>query len=283
MAPPAAHAADLHTHTLASDGTLTPEELVARAAARGVRILSVTDHDTMASVRAAIVAGAATGMRVVPGVELSVRVPAGTMHLLGYFHEPEPPSVVARLAGLREGRVRRAERIISRLDQLGAPVEMENVRARAAGAVGRPHIADELVAAGHVRSRQAAFERFLADGGPAWVPTEGLGPREAIDLVREAGGAPALAHPASLRMNPEQLAAFVQRLAGHGLAGIEVHRPEHSPERRLELRRIAQRFGLVATGGSDFHHPGGLNEPGDSGTPPLPADAADRLLATCAM
>jgi 3',5'-nucleoside bisphosphate phosphatase len=283
MASPPAHAADLHTHTLASDGSLTPEALVARAAERGVRTLSVTDHDTMASVRAAIVAAIATDMRVVPGVELSVRVPVGTMHLLGYFHEPEPPAVIARLADLREGRLRRAERIVARLVALGAPVEMERVRARAAGAVGRPHIADELVAAGHVPTRQAAFERFLADGGPAWVPTEGLGPRDAIDLVREAGGAPALAHPASLRMNPEQLSAFVQRLAGHGLAGIEVHRPEHGPERRRELRRIAQRFGLVATGGSDFHHPGGLNDLGDTGTPPLPADAADRLLATCAM
>lgn len=283
MAPPAGPSADLHTHTLASDGSLTPEELVARATARGVRTLSVTDHDTMASVRAAIVAGTAAGMRVVPGVELSVRVPVGTMHLLGYFHEPEPPAVIARLADLRDGRIRRAERIVANLAALGAPVEIERVLARAAGAVGRPHIADELVAAGHVPSRQAAFERFLADGGPAWVPTEGLGPRDAIDLVREAGGAPALAHPASLRMSSEQLSAFVQRLAGHGLAGIEVHRPEHGPERRHELRRIAQRFGLVATGGSDFHHPGGLNEPGVTGVPPLPADAADRLMATCAL
>lgn len=283
MASPAGHSADLHTHTLASDGSLTPEELVARAATRGVGTLSVTDHDTMASVRAAIVTGAAVGMRVVPGVELSVRVPVGTMHLLGYFHEPEPPTVIARLAELREGRIRRAERIVANLAALGAPVELERVLARAAGAVGRPHIADELVAAGLVPNRQAAFERFLADGGPAWVPTEGLGPRDAIDLVREAGGAPALAHPASLRMSSEQLSAFVQRLAGHGLAGIEVHRPEHGPERRHELRRIAQRFGLVATGGSDFHHPGGLNEPGDTGVPPLPEDAADRLLATCGL
>jgi predicted metal-dependent phosphoesterase TrpH len=282
MTSPAGSRADLHTHTRASDGSLSAAELVARAAACGVSTLSITDHDTMASVREAIVAGATAGVRVVPGVELSVRVPVGTMHLLGYFHESEPPSVIARLAELREGRVRRAERIVTRLAGLGAPIEIDRVRARAAGAVGRPHIADELVAAGHVPTRQAAFERYLADGGPAWVPTEGLSPRDAIDLVREAGGAPALAHPASLRMGTEQLSAFVQRLAGQGLAGIEVHRPEHGPERRHELRRIARRFGLVATGGSDFHHPGGLNEPGDTGIPPLPPDAAERLLATCA-
>lgn len=271
--------ADLHCHTTASDGALVPEALVELAAGRGVGTLAVTDHDTLASLPAAASAAAAHGMRLVFGVELSVRVPHGSMHLLGYFDEPAPPALLGWLEELRAGRVTRAERIVGRLGDLGAGVEMADVLARAGGPVGRPHIADAMVAAGHVADRRQAFDRYLADGGPAWVPTQGLGPTEAIALVAEAGGASALAHPASLRLDGPRLGSAVQRLAARGLGGIEVHRPEHHPERLRAYRRLAARFGLVATGGSDFHHPDGPLRPGDTGEPPLPADAIDRLMA----
>jgi 3',5'-nucleoside bisphosphate phosphatase len=242
----------------------------------------VTDHDTLAGVAEAQEAGPSHGVRVVAGVELSVRAPSGSLHLLGYFPCADPQPLGARLAGLRDAREDRARRIVARLAEIGAPIDFADVAARAAGAIGRPHLADALVAAGHVADRQEAFDRYLADGGPAWVPHEGLAPREAIELVRGSGGAPVLAHPASLRMPPRELGAFVHRLTSHGLLGIEVHRPEHTPERRDHLTGIARRLRLVAAGGSDFHRPEEALRPGDTGTPPLPPDAIDRLLEAAA-
>ena len=241
-------------------------------------MLAVTDHDTLDGVPEALAAGAALGVRVVPGVELSVRAPSGSLHLLGYFREPRPEPLMHRLAGLRAARAERAQRIVDRLAALGAPIRMADVAARAAGPIGRPHIADALVAAGHARDRQDAFERYLADGAPAHVAHEGTGPEEAIRLVTSSGGAAVLAHPASLRMEARELAAFVRRLRGWGLAGIEVHRPEHTPERRGTLADLARRTGLVACGGSDFHRPEDSLRPGDTGDPPLPPDTIDRLL-----
>lgn len=244
----------------------------------GVGILAVTDHDTVAGVAEATRAGEALGVRVVTGVEISVRAPSGSMHLLAYFPRAAPAAFTRRLAQLADGRRDRAERILRRLDALGAPIDMEGVAARAGGPIGRPHIADELVAAGHARTRQDAFDRYLADGGPAWVPHDGLGPEEAVRMVRDAGGAPSLAHPGTLRLARDHLRGFVGRLVGAGLLGIEVHRPEHLPERRHEYGRLASAHGLVPTGGSDFHGPTGALRPGDTGAPPLPVDAVDRLL-----
>ena len=248
------------------------------AAAAGVGVLAVTDHDTLDGVPEALEAGAALGVRVIPGVEVSVRAPSGSMHLLGYLTEAAPEPIASRLAALREARAARASRIVERLVAIGAPVSLADVAARAGGPIGRPHIADALVAAGHARDRQDAFDRLLADGAPAYVPHEGIEPRDAVRLVADSGGAAVLAHPASLRMTDRDLADFVRRLRGWGLAGIEVHRPDHLPERRRGLAELAARLGLVACGGSDFHRPGEGLRPGDTGDPPLPPDVADRLL-----
>lgn len=248
------------------------------AAECGVGVLAVTDHDSLAGVAEARAAGRALGVRVVPGVELSVKVPTGSMHLLGYFREEAPEPLSGRLEELRAARAARARRIVERLAAMGAPVTFEEVAGRAAGAIGRPHVAEALVAAGHARDRQDAFDRFLGNGGPADVPHEGLGPREAIALVRASGGAAVLAHPGTLDMGAKELGAFVQRLTSWGLAGIEVHRPEHTPERRRAYAELAHRNRIVAAGGSDFHRPGESLRPGDTGDPPLPADAIDRLL-----
>jgi len=226
----------------------------------------------------AVAAGQTLGVRIVPGVELSVRAPSGSLHLLGYFPHALPEPLGARLATLRAAREVRAHRIVERLAEAGVPIAFDDVAARAGDSIGRPHLADALVAAGYVADRQEAFDRYLADGGPAWVPHEGLEPREAIELVTASGGAPVLAHPASLRMPPRELGAYVHRLASWGLRGIEVHRPEHTPGRRDHLTGIARRLHLVPSGGSDFHRPEDTLRPGDTGEPPLPLETIDRLL-----
>lgn len=249
------------------------------AAAAGVGVLAVTDHDTLDGVAAALGAGRALGVRVIPGVELSVRAPSGSMHLLGYFRDAAPRPLVERLAELRAAREARARLMVERLAAAGAPVSFDDVAGRAAGPIGRPHLADAVVAAGHARDRQDAFDRFLCDDGPAAVPHRGIGPEDAVRLVTESGGAAALAHPASLRLAADALSAVVARLATAGLRGIEVHRPDHTPQRRDAYAALARRHGLVPTGGSDFHRPCDDVRPGDTGAPPLPADAIDRLLA----
>lgn len=270
---------DLHCHSTASDGALAPSEVVARAAQMGVTTLALTDHDTFAGVAEARVAADRLGIRVIPGVEMSVAIRPGSMHLLGYFADPEPAGLTAELARLREGRVERARRIVATLATLGAPIDLAAVLARAAGPVGRPHIAAELVAAGHVTTRQEAFDRFLGDGSPAWRPSLGLDPIAAVRLVRQSGGAPVLAHPASLRLGPRHLEPFIRRLAAAGLAGIEVHRPDHPPDLHRRLATLAARAGLIASGGSDFHSADGDADLGDTGAPALPSDVPDRLLA----
>jgi predicted metal-dependent phosphoesterase TrpH len=249
------------------------------AADRGLATLALTDHDTVAGVDEARAAGAAVGVRVVAGVELSVRVSQGSLHLLGYFAE-EPPSGFTRLlAGLEARRVDRAREMLARLADLGAPIAFADVADRARGPIGRPHVAEALVAAGHAADRQDAFARYLADGGPAHVPSAGLGPAAAVRAVAAAGGAPVIAHPASLGLGADDLAAAVGRLAPLGLRGLEVYRPDHTPEQREEFGALARRLGLVATGGSDFHGTEGAPPLGDTGDPPLPADALERLLA----
>ncbi len=252
--------------------------MVELAASAGVGPLALTDHDTMAGVPEALAAGARLGVPVTPAIELSVRVRHGSMHLLGYFIDPAPEPLFGRLADLAARRRERIAEVVDKLARLGAPVALADVEARAAGPVGRPHVAEALIAAGHVADRREAFERYLHDGGPAYVPSRGLEPEDAVRCVAESGGAPVLAHPASLALDRQRLEAFVRRLAGLGVRGIEVHRPEHTPAQREAYGRVAARAGLVASGGSDFHRPGGLTRLGDTGVPPLPDDVLERLL-----
>ncbi len=270
---------DLHAHTTASDGDLTPVQLVARAAAAGVGSLAVTDHDTVGGLDAAVAAGPDHGVRVIPGIELTVQVPQGSMHLLGYFTANAPPPLVEALVELTAFRESRIRTIVERLGELGIPLDWDDVRGRAAGQLGRPHVAAALVAAGHATGIQDAFDRWLADGRPAHVPSRGLDPVRAVGLVGASGGAAVLAHPASLGLRRQHLRSFVQRLGAAGLAGIEVHRPEHTADQRDAYGTIARQLQLVPSGGSDFHRPDGPFALGDTGTPGLGADVLDRLLA----
>lgn len=269
---------DLHTHTTASDGTLSPTALVAAAAGAGVTTLAVTDHDTLDGIGEARRAAVAHGMRLITGLELSVKVAHGSMHLLAYFPGDDAPRIRDHLSDVRRWRVARAERICSHLGELGVPVDLDDVLARADGAVGRPHIAEAMVAAGHVADVQEAFARWIGDGRPAARASGGLSPTEAIRLVHEAGGAAVLAHPASLALGMKKLASFVTGLASAGLDGIEVHRADHNAEKFTRYGALARELGLIATGGSDFHRPDGHSELGRTGEPPLPHTIPDRLL-----
>jgi predicted metal-dependent phosphoesterase TrpH len=269
---------DLHAHTHASDGTLAPADVVARAAARGITTLAITDHDTLDGVDEAVTAGAQLGVTIIPGIELSVRAPQGQLHVVAYLPTCDPPALRGLLRDLQQARRVRAERIASRLAELGTPVDMNAVRAAAVGSVGRPHLADALVAAGHATDRGDAFARLLGDDAPAFIPHELLGPREAIGAVDAAGGITALAHPGTLRLGLRGLESYVAHLRHLGMWGIEVHRAEHAPEQRDGYARIARRLGLVATGGSDFHGPEtGRSDLGDTGRPPLPGAVADLI------
>lgn len=240
---------DLHTHTTASDGLLSAAQLVNLARAAGVGILAVADHDSTDSVDAAIAAGAAAGVAVLPAVELNTDVPGAEVHVLGYLLEYHVPWFQQLLRRLREGRLHRAERMVQKLATLGAPIAMDRVLAFAGGgAVGRPHVARALVEAGWVRETAEAFARYIGRNGPAYVERLKVTPGEAVQIIRRAGGIPVLAHPGWLGND-----AMVEDLVGEGLEGIEVFYPDHTPAMVERYLEVARRHGLVVTGGTDFH------------------------------
>jgi len=248
---------DFHTHTCVSDGSLTPAELVRRAAANGVTGIAVTDHDTVDGIAEARAEGERCGIEVLGGIELSVNEADGSraMHILGLGLE-DPAPLRARLEALRRSREERAARIVGHLRRNGVALELAAVEAQAAGgAVGRPHVARALVELGAVRDVDEAFTRWLRRGRPAFEPNAELSAREAIEMVHAAGGVAVLAHPplSGGVDSPGGLAAFVERLVPLGLDGLEIWHPSHKPTVARRLRRIAAAHGLLETGGSDFH------------------------------
>jgi 3',5'-nucleoside bisphosphate phosphatase len=243
--------ADLHTHSTASDGTLAPADLVRQASRRGLSLIALTDHDTTSGLDEAIEAGAALGVRVILGIELSTDVTAGEVHMLGYGVDPRNDTLQQALARYRKSRLERAERIIARLRDLGVVLPEGSVQATSGDAsLGRPHIARAMIAAGYVESVSDAFDRYLGNDKPAYVASERKPtPAEAIQLILAAGGLPVHAHPFTSDAFPDSLPELVSA----GLAGIEVYYAEYPPERREGLARIAAEHGLLATGGSDYH------------------------------
>ena len=246
---------DLHMHTNASDGRSTPEELVARAAAVGIRTLSVTDHDTMASVPAASRAAAAAGIELVPGIEMTAVYDGRDVHVLGYYVDADARELREHTETQRTSRVQRAREIADRLASLGAPIDIEGLVARApagdAKSLARPQIARALVEAGHVGSVQEAFDRFLGDGCPAYLPNAGKSPEEVVAIINRAGGIASLAHPGPL--NQDEL---IPRLAKAGLAALEVYHCAHDESARQRYVELARRHGLAISGGSDYHGEG---------------------------
>ncbi|MCA1824756.1 MAG: PHP domain-containing protein [Mycobacteriales bacterium] len=252
---------DLHAHSTASDGTDPPAEVLRRARAAGVDVLALTDHDTVAGwgeARGSVPAG----LTVVPGCEVSCAVPGAlgdrrrvSVHVLAYLFDPDEPSFRQERDNLRDDRERRADAIVDRLIELGAPVSHDRVREIAGGgAIGRPHIARALVAAGVVSDVSAAFsDEWIGARGRAYVDKYALDPVHAVALIRAAGGVAVLAHPGAPTRGETVREDVIARMAAAGLAGIEVDHPDHTPETRTRLRELASDLGVVTTGSSDDH------------------------------
>ncbi len=252
---------DLHTHSSFSDGSDAPTALVAKAARFGLEALALTDHDTLQGIPEAMAAAAEHGIELVPGTEISCEWAPGTLHMVVLFLTPGPGPLQDRLEGLRRSRSRRNERIVERLHSLGMDIVYDEVLAEAGdGSVGRPHFAAVMVRKGYVPDITTAFDKYLANGRPAYVTRERLRPRDAIRLARESGAVPVVAHPHTMGLDTAaDFAAIFEELHGDGLVGVECSYSEYEPDQQALYADLARRFGLIASGGSDYH---GTYKPG---------------------
>ncbi len=260
---------DLHLHTTASDGALSPSTLVARAGSVGLTIVSVTDHDTTGGLEEAGAAARAAGITLITGIEITSVEDGQDVHILGYFFEPRDLRLVAFLEEQRADRVRRVQETVKRLGELGCCIDAAPLVARGARSgvsVGRPHIADALVAAGHAVDRTDAFDRLIGRGRPAFVPRQGASAADVVQVIRNAGGLASLAHPGLTQRDD-----LVPRLAVVGLSALEARHTDHDPSEEARYRALAGRHGLVVTGGSDFHGDAGHGAAA-LGTIALPAE-----------
>jgi predicted metal-dependent phosphoesterase TrpH len=242
---------DLHLHTTASDGLLAPAALVARAAACGLSTISVTDHDTTAGLAEAEDASRRHGLRLVPGVEITAIEASRDVHMLAYFIDPANAAFVEFLQAQRRDRLGRVRRIAARLADLGCPIDVESLLGSTVGterSVGRPQIADALIRGGYAADPDDAFNRFLGNDAPAFVPRSGPSPETVIAVVGQAGGVLSLAHPGVTKMD-----RIIPRLVSAGLASLEVRHSDHDAATEERYRQVADRHGLAVSGGSDFH------------------------------
>jgi 3',5'-nucleoside bisphosphate phosphatase len=246
---------DLHAHTMFSDGTFTPEELVSLARERGLRTLAVTDHDSTEGVDRAVAAADGTGVDIVPGVEFSTNRDGHGIHVLAYWPDLSDEPFQAELRRLREDRFRRGERMVRNLQELGYPITFERVRQIAEGKnIVRPHVAQALVEAGVVPTIEDAFTpELIAEGGRAYAPKHAIDPLDALRLIKAAGGVVVVAHPGLFRERLGVPDAVIEELADAGLDGIEAGHPDHPPDAEARYRDMAGRLGLAATGSSDCH------------------------------
>ena len=271
-------------HTTASDGRLTPAELVARAAAAGLTTISVTDHDTVAAIDSVTADAAQRGIRVIPGIEVTAVDNHRDVHMLAYFIDPANEPLADLLVKQRALRVARVTEIADRLATLNVPVDVDNLLLMAAAhpgsSVGRPQLARELVRAGHVQSIQEAFDKWLATGRPGFVPRTGPSPGDVVETIHAAGGVASFAHPGVTNRDD-----LIASLAGRGLDAIEVYHSDHTPEQVLGYKGLAMRHDLLITGGSDFHGEdphttGERSHRSTLGVVTLPAEALAALEAT---
>jgi len=245
--------ADLHIHSTASDGAWTPDRVVQGALAGGLDVIAIADHDTTLGVEAALGTARGTSVTVVPAIELSTTLGGREIHVLGYFVDPAAPPLRVHAARASKGRRERMEHMVMRLGEAGVRVPLDDVLALAGeggGVLGRPHLARALVEAGHAGSIDEAFERYIGDGLPAFVPTSLLEPAAGVELVRAAGGLPVWAHPPG-----DLVDALLPSLLAAGLRGLEIYRPFATPRQVRRLESVAKTAGLLATGGSDWHSP----------------------------
>lgn len=267
---------DLHVHSTASDGKLSPEQVVLMSVDKGMDVIALTDHDTIDGIPPALEAAKSfPSLTVIPGVEINTDVGEGEAHVLGYFIDYRHPELLENLSSLRDSRIGRAKRMISKLSSIGMPVEWERVQQIAGeGSIGRPHIAQAMLEKGYVKTFQEAFNKYIAFGGPAYAEREKIAPIEAVGLILRAGGLPVLAHPFTLS-EPEKM---IVALTANGLVGIEAYYSSHTPEVTAKLVGWAEKYRLVPTGGTDFH---GLNTDNEVeiGGVDVPAGSAEQLIA----
>lgn len=268
--------ADLHLHTTASDGSLTPQELVQRAAELKLDVIAITDHDTVAGIAPALEAAMNyPQLTVIPGVEINTDIPKGEVHILGYFINYRDPELNRSLEGLRNSRYERGKKMVAKLAEMGINIDWGRVLEFAgSGSVGRPHIAQAMVEKGCVASFREAFDRYIGRNGPAYIERKKLAPVEAVKLVLEAGGLPVLAHPADI----EQLETFLLQLKKAGVVGIEIYYDGYASKTIARLERLAQKHDLIACGGSDYH---GLDESigSDMGSVNVPRKSIEQLIS----
>ena len=271
---------DLHTHSTYSDGVTTIEQNVAAAAALQLEGIAVTDHDTTAPFEVARAAADAAGMEVVLGTEFSAEEAGISVHVLGYWIDPGYAPLATELDRLRDERTDRARRIVGRFVDLGIATTFERVRELAGDApIGRPHIAAAVVELGAAADLDEVFDRYLADGGPAYVEKHAVPPERAVELLVDAGGVAVLAHPGLYgdRSGAEGLpVAVVERMVASGLAGIEAHHPDHTAEHRRQYETLAADLGLIVTAGSDHHGRGPQDRLGRATTPREQVEALRR-------
>ena len=265
---------DLHLHTTASDGRLSPTELIQLVADQGLRQVSISDHDSTEGLEEAFLAAQQfTDLRVIPGIELSTDVPGDEIHMLGYFIQYEDEEFQQVLKRFRRGRVDRAREMVEKLAALGLPLEWERVQAIAGdGSVGRPHIALAMVEAGYCKEPKDAFPEYLGRNGLAYAERVKLTPEEAVEMLLKVGGVPVLAHPAYL----SDLESRLPELKAAGLVGMEVYYSKFDPDTIKHLQDLADQYDLIPSGGSDYHGLGNAGEPLPGSMGP-PASTVERL------
>ncbi|MFH0778968.1 MAG: PHP domain-containing protein [Candidatus Eisenbacteria bacterium] len=240
---------DLHIHSNCSDSPLSPKEVVREAKERGMTAIAVTDHDSVAGVETAIGEGEKLCIEVVSGVELSVSDAASDIHVLGYFVDHTDPAFVSELERFKAARLERVKKILAKLKQLEVDIELDSVLKIAEnGSIGRPHVAEALLASGYVDTFEEAFRRYIGHRSPAYVPKMLLTPNDAFRLIEKAGGVSVLAHPGTVQRD-DLIPEFVQL----GMKGIEVWHPKHDRGTVRYYMELAKRYGLIVTGGSDSH------------------------------
>lgn len=266
---------DLHLHTTASDGTLTPKQLIEQISKTSLRIIAITDHDAIIGSDQAIQAASThKQLTVIPGIELGTATDDSELHLLGYFIDSSNIKLQSTLEQFRTERIQSARATVDRLAAINRPVSWQRVLELAGGSVGRPHIARAMIEAGHVETIAEAFDRFIGEKGIARVPRPKLHPIDALEIIHSAGGIAAIAHPRTVN----HLSNIVKQLVDAGLAGIEVYAEKYRGDRINTYLDIATRYDLVPCGGTDYHGLGTKNEstPGTNGPP---SDTASKLLA----
>jgi predicted metal-dependent phosphoesterase TrpH len=270
---------DLHVHSTASDGAMSPADLVVLAERKRLAAIALTDHDTTAGLPEAAEAAEGLGVRLICGIEVSARWPDGTLHILGLGFDPSGREIQGLACRLRACRDRRNPKMVARLRAMGVDISMDELAAQArGGVVGRLHMANLLVAKGCVRGIAEAFERFLGPGAPAFVDKEKIEPPEAIESIHRAGGLTILAHPVSLNCaNDAQLARVLRGLIRAGLDGIEAYHCDHDARQTRACLDLARALGLLLSGGSDFH--GSAKAGVIMGRPKVPVEAVQQLLA----